>query len=120
MKNVFKGYGRAKRLGTAAIHNWLLSLFQQEVMAVEEEKEGSAESSSEYESEYESEEEETGPRLKPVFVVKWVLINIMCIPNIAWISFYIILYMEHIIVWGWPGSGQTDIIVSAFKLNFTN
>ena len=39
-------------------------------MEVGEEKEGSAQSSSEYESEYESEEEDTGPRLKPVFVRK--------------------------------------------------
>ena len=41
-------------------------------MDVEDEKEGSEEESSEYESEYESEEEEAGPRLKPVFVRKYV------------------------------------------------
>ena len=43
---------------------------EEEIMDVEEEKEGSEDDSSEYESEYESEEEETGPRLKPVFVRK--------------------------------------------------
>ena len=39
-------------------------------MEVEEEKAASGEESSEYESEWESEEEDTGPRLKPVFVRK--------------------------------------------------
>ena len=48
----------------------MILLFFQEVMEVEEEKEGSAAESSEYESEWESEEEDTGPRLKPIFVRK--------------------------------------------------
>ena len=39
-------------------------------MAVVEEDKGSGESSSEYESEFESEEEDTGPRLRPIFVRK--------------------------------------------------
>lgn len=44
---------------------------EEEVMDVEEEKEeGSEEESSEYEEYTDSEEEETGPRLKPVFVRK--------------------------------------------------
>lgn len=46
----------------------------QELMDVEEEKEeGSEEESSEWEEYSDSEEEETGPRLKPVFVRKSVL-----------------------------------------------
>ena len=46
----------------------------QELMDKEEEKseEGSEEESSEYEEYSDSEEEETGPRLKPVFVRKYV------------------------------------------------
>ena len=45
-------------------------------MEVEEEKEGSEVESSEYESEWESEEEDTGPRLKPIFVRKYVELQI--------------------------------------------
>ena len=46
-------------------------------MDVEEEKdEGSEEESSEWEEYTDSEEEDTGPRLKPVFVRKWVENNL--------------------------------------------